>query len=339
MKSLVGPDASGRLLIVKLSSLGDVIHAMPVVHDLQVAAPGLRVDWVVEPGFAPLVRRVAGIGRVIECAQRRWRKRGWRGWFDAAVRAEKQAFQANLRAQAYDAVIDLQGLTKSALVARQALLAPGGERIAMANRTEGSGYEPPTRWVADRAVRIEPHIHVVDRSRELCARALGYAVQGPPVFGLQARPVRLERPTVALVHGTSRDDKLWPEAHWTTLGRRLVAAGFALALPQGSAEEAQRAQRLAAQIGAEQVTCWPMMSLDELTDRLGACVGVIGVDSGLSHLAVALDLPHVQLYNFPTAWRTGPLPAHGHAHQRSVGGDAVPGIEAVWAAWQAVSSA
>lgn len=330
------PGTVRRVLIVKLSSLGDVIHAMPVVHDLQAACPGVQIDWVVEPGFAPLVRRVAGIGRVIDCAQRRWRKQGLKGFFSAAVRAEKQAFRAALQAQAYDVVIDLQGLTKSALVARLARLAPDGERIAMANRTDGSGYEPPTRWVADRAISIEPHIHVVDRSRELCARALGYAVQGPPVFGLQARGPVQARPTVAIVHGTSRDDKLWPEAHWVALGQRLVQAGFALAWPQGSAVEAERAERLARQIGAEHCVLWPLMSLDALVDRLGACVGVIGVDSGLSHLAVALNLPHVQLYNFPTAWRTGPLAAHGHAHQVSVGCDGAPSLDEVWQAWQTV---
>jgi len=197
LKALTQPGVAGRVLIVKLSSLGDVIHAMPVVHDLQAACPGVLIDWVVEPGFAPLVRRVAGIHRVIDCAQRRWRKRGISGLFSADVRAEKRAFRDALRAEAYDAVIDLQGLTKSALVARQARLAPGGERIALANRTEGSGYEAPTRWVADRAIRIEPHIHVIDRSRALCARALGYAVSGPPVFGLRADGPALSRPTVA----------------------------------------------------------------------------------------------------------------------------------------------
>lgn len=328
------------MLIVKLSSLGDVIHAMPVVHDLRAARPGLQIDWVVEPGFAPLVRRVAGIGRVVECPQRRWRRQGLlKGWFDPQVCAEKRSFRGSLREQAYDAVIDLQGLTKSALVARRARLAPGGERIAMANRTDGSSYEPPTRWMAHRAIRIEPHVHVVDRSREVCARAFGYAVQGSPMFGLQGHAVPLPRPTIALVHGTSRDDKLWPEDLWVALGQRLVQAGFALVLPQGSATEAERALRLAQRIGAGDAACWPGMSLDALTDRLGACAGVIGVDSGLSHLAVALNLPHVQLYNFPTAWRTGPLEAHGHAHQRAVGGAGVPSLETVWTAWQAVWAA
>ncbi|MEX8517947.1 MAG: lipopolysaccharide heptosyltransferase I [Leptothrix sp. (in: b-proteobacteria)] len=328
-----------RILIVKLSSLGDVIHAMPVVADLRAAHPGVQIDWVVEPGFAPLLRRVNGIGRVLECAQRRWRKRWWRG----EVRAQKRAFLAELQAEAYDAVLDLQGLTKSALVAWRARTTPGGRHYALANQTDGSGYEAPTRWLADQAIEIEPHIHVVDRSRELAAKALGYALSGSPCYGLSAATVGQRahptQPTLVCVHGTSRDDKLWPEADWIVLGQRLVAQGWRLAFPQGSEVEAERARRLAEAIGAEHCELWPRISLDELTDRMGATQGVIGVDSGLSHLAVALDLPHVQLYNFPTAWRTGPQPAHGHRHQVSVGGDGVPSLETVWSAWLQVSAA
>ncbi|MEY4755046.1 MAG: lipopolysaccharide heptosyltransferase [Pseudomonadota bacterium] len=326
-----------KILIVKLSSLGDVIHAMPVVADLRRALPQARIDWVVEPGFAPLVRRVAGIGRVIGCAQRRWRKR----WWTAAVRTEKAAFKAELRSEAYDAVLDLQGLTKSALVAWRSRTTAGGRRYALANRTDGSGYEAPTRWLADRAIHIEPHIHVVDRSRELAARALGYVLQGAPDYGLgRARPAADgAAPLLVCVHGTSRDDKLWPEADWIALGRRAVAQGWRLAFPQGSDDEAARAQRLAEAIGTAHCACWPRISLDELAERMGAAQGVIGVDSGLSHLAVALDLPHVQLYNFPTAWRTGPQPAHGHRHQLSVGGTAVPSLDTVWSAWQQVLAA
>lgn len=328
-----------KILIVKLSSLGDVIHAMPVVADLHARLPGAQIDWVVEPGFAPLVRRVAGIGRVIGCAQRRWRKR----WWSSQVRTEKAAFLAELQAERYDAVLDLQGLTKSALVAWRARMAPGGLRYALANQTDGSGYEAPTRWVADRAIAIQPHIHVVDRSRELAARAFGYPLGGSPDYGLRVsvagQRAHPSQPTLVCVHGTSRDDKLWPEPDWTLLGRRMVVQGWRLAFPQGSDVEAERAQRLAAAIGAEHCDLWPRISLDELTDRMGATQGVIGVDSGLSHLAVALDLPHVQLYNFPTAWRTGPQPAHGHRHQVSVGGDDVPSLETVWSAWQQVSAA
>lgn len=322
-----------HILIVKLSSLGDVVHAMPAVQDLRRAFPQARIDWVVERGFAPLVRRCEGVGRVIESDQRRWRRR----WWAADVRAERRAFRAALCEQAYDAVIDLQGLTKSALVAWQARLAPGGRRIAMANRTEGSSYEAPTRWVAHVAVRLAPHVHAVQRARELCAQALGYAAQGPWRFGLHASAAPAAGPavapgTVALVHGTSRDDKLWPEPHWLALGQRLIAQGHRLALPQGSPAEAERARRLAQALGPA-AEVWPHMDLGQLSDSLAACAGVVGVDSGLSHMAVALDLPHVQLYNFDTAWRTGPL----GGRQCSVVGAGGPPLEAVWQAWLAAS--
>ncbi|HET7794937.1 MAG TPA: lipopolysaccharide heptosyltransferase I [Rhizobacter sp.] len=319
-----------RVLLVKLSSLGDVVHAMPVVHDIQSVYPNAKIDWVVEPAFAPLVRRVRGIDEAIECAQRRWRK----GWWTSAVRAEWRSFRNRLQVLRYDAVIDLQGLTKSAIVARLA----NGPSFGLANRTEGSGYEAPARWLVDQPIPIEPHIHAVDRSRELAARALNYTVNGSPRFGLQAQAARSAQPTVVFVHGTSRDDKLWPEENWVDLGKRMIASGFAVALPHAGTEELARAQRLAQALG-DRAIVWPAMSLDALVDQMGATQGVIGVDSGLSHIAVALDLPHVQLYNFPTAWRTGPQLAHGHRHQVSIERDPTPEVDLVWATWQVVRRA
>ena len=323
-----------NILIVKLSSLGDVVHAMPAVQDLRAARPGAAIDWVVEGGFAPLVQRCEGVRHVIGFGLRRWRKAP----LAPQTRAEWRGFREQLRGQAYDAVIDLQGLTKSALVARAARLAPDGRRYAMANRTEGSSYEAPTRWLSDVAVRLEPHVHAVARSRELCARAFGYEVPHELRFGLHASAAAIgdRPPCVAFVHGTSRADKCWPEAHWIDLGQRLVAQGVGVGLPHGDDGELERAQRLAQALGpAAQV--WPRAGLGELTDRLAACSGVIGVDSGLSHVAVALDLPHVQIYNFDTAWRTGPLP--GCTRQRSVHAAPTPSVDAVWEAWREVSTA
>lgn len=321
-----------RVLIVKLSSLGDVVHAMPVVRDLHAARPGVVVDWVVEPAFAPLVRRVDGIGEVIECALRRWRKAWWTG----AVRSEWRTFRERLQREPYDAVIDLQGLTKSALVARMAR----GVSHGLAHRTDGSSYERPARWLVDEAVSVPRHIHVVDRSRAVVAQVLGSTVSGPPRYGLRAAavPDTTAAPLMVFVHGTSRDDKLWPEADWTALGHRLLAAGWRIALPHSDAAEQARAQRIAAALGPA-ASVWPAMGLGAVVDQLATASGVIGVDSGLSHIAVALDLPHVQLYNFPTAWRTGPQPAHGHRHQVSVEGEPAPALDAVWRAWQAVSAA
>ena len=319
-----------NILIVKLSSLGDVVHTLPVVQDLLAVFPDAQVDWVVERGFAPLVRRCEGVARVIPSELRRWRKAP----LSRTTRAEWRAFREDLHARAYDAVIDLQGLTKSALIAHMARLAPGGRRFAMANRTAGSSYEAPTRWVADIAIPLEQQLHAVERAREVCARAFAYALSGSPRYGL-AHGGAAQEDTVVLVHGTSRADKCWPEDHWVQLGRRLLEQGRALALPHGNDDEEARSGRLAQALGAR-TTVWPRLSLDALTERMAHCAGCIGVDSGLSHIAVALGLPHVQIYNFDTAWRTGPL---GNPLQRAVYARPTPDVASVWQAWQAVTMA
>jgi heptosyltransferase I len=322
-----------NILIVKLSSLGDVVHTMPAVQDLRAARPDAVIDWVVEAGFASLVQRCEGVHRVIGFGLRRWR----RGWPGARTVEEWRAYRRELRAQRYDVVLDLQGLTKSALVSRAAHVTDGGRRYALGNRTEGSGWEAPTRWLADVPIRIEPRIHAVTRSRELCARALGYAIPRELRFGLHAiAAAAVSRRCVAFIHGTSRDDKCWPEPHWLELGRRLLASGCSIGLPHGDDAERERAERLAAALGAA-AQVWPRVDLGQLTDRLAACAGVVGVDSGLSHVAVALDLPHVQIYNFETAWRTGPMAEA--RRQTSVSAAPTPSVDAVWHAWQQVSTA
>ncbi|MDB5778096.1 MAG: lipopolysaccharide heptosyltransferase [Polaromonas sp.] len=328
-----------NILLVKLSSLGDVVHSLPVVHDILAALPGARIDWVVEKSFAPVLALHPGLRRIIPCEIRRWRKSP----LSAVTRQQWNAFKADLRQTEYDAVIDLQGLTKSALVARLARLAPGGKRYALANQTDGSGYEAPTRWVADVAIRVKPHIHAVQRSRELAAQALGYALAPSPDYGLKRHPAQAGRVphapeiianTVAFVHGTSRADKEWPLAHWTALGHRLNAAGYQIALPHGNEKEKSKSLAIARALNESapgQAIVWPLLPLDALTHELARCAGVIGVDSGVSHIAVALDLPHVQLYNFDTAWRTGPDAAGGR--QVSVYAAPSPGVDEVWRAW------
>lgn len=325
-----GRRGEGRVLIVKLSSLGDVVHAMPAVQDIRRAWPNLHIDWVVERAFAPLVARCEGVEHVIPIDLRRWRKAP----FAASTRQAWRAFRADLSAQAYDVVVDLQGLTKSALVARLARLTPLGRRYAMANRTEGSGYEAPTRWVADETVRLEPHVHAVQRARLICAKAFSYQVDGPARFGLVSHPKALERATVALVHGSSRADKQWPRTHWLELGRMLNAQGFRVALVHGN--EPERAASVAMAQAMPDAVVWPAMDLDALIDHLGGCAGVVGVDSGISHIAVALDVPHVQIYNFDTDWRTGPQAQNAH-RQISVYAMPHPTIDAVWQEWETLA--
>lgn len=317
-----------KVLIVKLSSLGDVIHSMPAVMDIHAVFPHAQIDWVVERGFAPLAARCAAVHRVIPCELRRWRKSFFKADSRAQTRADWRDFKTDLQREAYDAVIDLQGLTKSALVSWMARTTSQGKRYALANRTDGSGYERPTRWVADVAVPITPHIHAVDRSRVLCAQALGYDVPAQINFGL-GHASSHRKPYVVLVHGTSRADKEWPLDHWYALGLRLKQAGLNVALPHGSEAERLRSEALADMLPGAVV--WPRLSLDQLTSEMAQCTGVIGVDSGLSHMAVALDLPHVQIYNFDTAWRTGP---EGLLRQCSLVDFPTPSVDAVWQAWQ-----
>ncbi|NDP64387.1 lipopolysaccharide heptosyltransferase I [Polaromonas sp.] len=327
------------MLLVKLSSLGDVVHALPVVQDILAALPDARIDWVVEKSFASVLALHPGLHRIIPCEIRRWRKSP----LSKMTRQQWSAFKADLRQTEYDAIIDLQGLTKSAVVAWLARLAPGGKRYALGNQTDGSGYEAPTRWVADVAIRIKPHIHAVQRSRELAARALGYCLAPSPDYGLKRHPAQAGRTLsaperianrVAFVHGTSRADKEWPLGHWTALGHRLNAAGYQIALPHGNEKEKLKSQAIARALNESapgHAVVLPLLALDALTNELAQCAGVIGVDSGVSHIAVALDLPHVQVYNFDTAWRTGPDAASGR--QVSVYAAPEPGVDQVWQAW------
>ena len=327
-----------RILLVKLSSLGDVVHTLPVVQDILAAMPDAQIDWVIEKAFAPLLTQVEGLHRIIPCELRRWRKSFWTAQTWVAWRA----FKADLQVHSYDAVIDLQGLTKSAAVAWLANLTPHGKRYAMANQTEDSGYEAPTRWVADVAIPLEPHSHAVARGRLLAAQALGYSAVLPKKtlnYGLKvpvAQSIRAQEATkkIAFMHGSSRLDKTWPLQNWVDLGQRLMASGHHITLVHGSAAELAISKAIAQQLGSS-CTVLPLLPLDALAQELRGCQGAIGVDSGVSHIAVALGLPHVQIYNFATAWRTGPL---GCSQQVSVFAQPNPSVDTVWQAWLACSA-
>ncbi len=319
-----------RLLIVKLSSLGDVIQTLPALHDMRQALPGATFDWVAEEAFAPLLQAtVPGLARVIPVAQRRWRKTP----FSPAVRAERSRFIQMLQGEAYDVVIDFQGLIKSALVARRARLTQGGWRATYGNGSEDCGYEWPVRFMVQRPQPMPPRIHSLQRYRRLAALALGYPPRedGIRYDELKVTPTEPDG-SVMLVHGTTRADNEWPLARWAEVGRRLVAQGLPVSVPQASATEAEFARQLCEAIGTG-AQVLPRMGLPALAARMAGCVGVIGVDSGLSHLAVALSLPHVQIFSQPRIWRAGPL---GSPYQVAVGGAEAPEVDTVWQAWQSV---
>ena len=329
-----------RILIVKLSSLGDVVHSLPVLVDIKSKFPDAQIDWVVEPAFASLLQFNSSIDRVIVCSLRDWT----RHYFDASARQGVRSFLKELRKIPYDVVIDLQGLSKSALISRCATLTPKGMRVAMANQTDGSSYESLTRWVSNLAIELPKKIHAVDRGRLLCSKALAYELPNQLDFGLGANLAHLQTKTdplnttkpstvlhkdqVLLIHGTSRADKAWPLSHWIDLSKRLITSGYEVCITYASDTEQEFVNELMTNV--EGLTLWHKHSLGDLSNLMRNCFGAIGVDSGVSHLAVALDLVHVQIYNFQTEWRTGPLHS---PYQTSIYADPTPGVDVVWSAW------
>jgi heptosyltransferase I len=317
-----------RILIVKLSSLGDVVQTLPVIHDIHAHMPGSRVDWVVEEAFAGLLRQVPSLERVVPIAQRRWRQGRW----SARVLRERTEFQGLLHEQAYDAVLDLQGLIKSGLVARQARLVPGGFRATFGNRSELCGYEWPVRFLVQRTVSMPRRIHAVARTRWMAGAALGYGtdVVNEPAVYPWSRSEATGAPQIFFAHGTTRADNEWPEARWIALGRRFVDEGFEILLPQAGEREAAFASRVAGGLGAA-AQVLPPMNLQTLLVSMARASGLIGVDSGVAHMGVALGLPQVQIFSQPRVWRAGPV---GQPHQKAVGGDHVPDVDEVWSAWR-----
>lgn len=271
------------VLLVKTSSLGDVIHNLPVVSDLLRVWPHLAIDWVVEESFAEIPRLHGGVRQIFPVAIRRWRKQlGQR-----ATWQEIAAFRQAVRANCYDLIIDTQSLLKSALITRMA----DGLRCGYSAE---AAREPLAAWLYDCRYAIPKSAHAVERNRWLAAAAAGYSPDLPLRYGIHLNTETPASPFCALLTATSRDDKLWPEAHWQALGQQLAAQGLRCALPAGSVRERERAQRIAAGIpGAELV---PPASLTELAHLLDAARAVVGVDTGLTHLAAALDRPVAALY-------------------------------------------
>lgn len=314
-----------RILIVKTSSLGDVIHNLPVVSDIRRHFPDAVVDWCVEDSFASIPRLHPGVGKIIPVAIRRWRK----NLTKAATWQEIGDFRRSLQAEAYDAVVDTQGLVKSALMASQAR----GPALGYA---ADSAREPLAARFYQRKYSVSRELHAVVRNRRLAAAALGYAADGEPDYGIEAAPAGFawlpHRPYVVFLTATSRDDKLWPEANWLALGRELNSLGISAILPGGSAVERERASRLAA--GVPGAVAAPAMSIPDLAALLAGGRAAVGVDTGLTHLAVALKVPTVALYTATDPGLTGVL---GVGFHRNLGGKAqTPPASAVLAELQPV---
>jgi heptosyltransferase-1 len=300
-----------RILFVKTSSLGDVVHNCPAVSDVARQVPDATIDWMVEEPFAEVAALHPRVRRVIPVAVRRWRGR----LLSPATWSEFAAFRGALRSERYDAVIDSQGLIKSALLAACAQGRKHGYDRA-------SAREPFAARFYDVVHSIRVQEHAVERNRQLAAAALGYAVPQECDYGLRAAagPAGdVRAPYALLLTMTSRDDKLWAEEHWRSLGASLEARGIQCLLPWGTEEERRRCARIATAVPRSLVP--PRMSLAALAGLARGAHCVVGVDTGLAHLAAALDARVIGLYCGSDPALTG---LHGSGRLRNLGATGRP---------------
>jgi len=328
-----------RILIVRTSSLGDLVHMLPAISDIARHVPGAVIDWVAEEAFAEIPGWHPAVHEVIKVAHRRWRK----AWWSAPVKAERRALAERLRAVQYDVVLDMQALMKSAWLVRQTR----GVRHGLDWR---SAREPLASLFYQERHRVEFWQPAVIRQRKLAALAFGYTYSGPPDFGLQAfaqqaqaqaracaasledcaRPhhhLNTDHGYAIIMPSASRDDKLWPEDDWRAVFARVREAGCTLRLLAGNPQEAERAQALVA--GLDGVKVLPRMDLTAIARQLAGARIMVGLDSGLTHLSAALGRPTVGIYRASTPVRT---PLIGSNFTASLGDrGAPPSREAVLA--------
>ena len=277
-----------KVCVIKTSSMGDVIHTLPALTDAQRAIPNLSIDWVVEENFAEIPRWHSAVNRVIPIALRRWRKSP----FSIQTRNEWKNYRTLLQAENYDAVIDAQGLIKSALFATR--FAQGVKH----GYDRQSIREPLASFFYDKKYAISYQQHAVERIRQLFALSLGYElpqVQGDYGIARHFLHQTPEQNYVVFIHSTTRADKHWEESEWKKLIEKITAlSDCEIHLPWGNEQEKARAERLTQ--AHSNVIVLPKLTLTELAKQLANAKAVVSVDTGLAHLTAALDKPNITLY-------------------------------------------
>jgi heptosyltransferase-1 len=309
------------ILVIRPSSLGDIVYALAIVSDIRRHRAGVAIDWVAERGFVPLVKLCPDIRRVVPFALRRWR----RALFNRSTWREIGAFRHELDAHRYAAVLDLQEQVKGAIIARAAR----GRRHGF---DRASVREPLATLAHDVHHRVPRDLHFVQRCRLLAAASLGYAIDDPPRWHLvppSGAPSLPQRPFAVVLHATSRREKLWPEERWRALIAHFSHAGYATVLPWGSPGEEAQSRRLAAGFDDAIVPGW--LALPEAAALLARAEIAVGVDTGFTHLAAALGTPTVGLFFVTDPVLHGVAVAGSHARDLG-GGDAMPDVDEVVAA-------
>ncbi|WP_181297927.1 lipopolysaccharide heptosyltransferase I [Pseudomonas sp. Q2-TVG4-2] len=284
-----------RVLLIKTSSLGDVVHTLPALTDAQRAMPGIQFDWVVEEGFAEIPAWHSAVAQVIPVAIRRWRKHPLQTLYSG----EWRRFKARLREARYDLVIDAQGLLKSAWLTRYV-------NASVAGLDRDSAREPLASRFYDRRYAVPRDQHALERVRQLFAQSLGYPLPSLSAdYGLDRRLLATpnEQPYLLFLHGTTWPSKHWPEQYWRELAERMSEFGWAIRLPWGNADEKARAERIAKGLGG--VSVLPRLNLGGIAKVVAGARACVAVDTGLGHLAAALDVPGISLYGPTLPGRVG----------------------------------
>lgn len=294
-----------RVLIVRTSSLGDLVHMLPAITDMAAHVPDIVLDWVVEEAFAAIPSWHPAVNHVIPVAHRRWRK----SWFSAQTRAERQAVVQTIASRHYDVVLDMQALLKSIWLVRAA----SGVKHGLDWR---SAREPLCSLFYDVRHRVGFWQPAVLRQRQLAGSTFGYQWEAEPDFGLQA--FRAGEPAAhryaVIMPSASRDDKLWPTEHWQAVFDRVQSAGLELVLLAGNEREAERAHMLVGPRTHARVQ--PRSTLTELARLMAKARLMIGLDSGLTHLSAALGVDTIGIYKASTPVRT---PLEGSGYTASLG--------------------
>lgn len=284
-----------KILVVKMSSLGDILHLFPAVSDLRRIFPDAEIHWLVEPAFAEVTGWHTAVDKVITAPLRAHKKVWWK------IPALLSKLRRQLAAENYDIVLDAQGLLKSALLARLA----GNVVFGFA---AGSAREPLAARFYKKTARVADGLHVIEKNRQLVATIFSVDVTRTADYGLEEfrrKQMNAElsgalisftgQPYVVLLHGTTWNSKYWPEASWIELIHLLAQQGWRCLLPWGNEEEHQRAERLQA-TGGEYAWVLPRLSLADLINVLLHARSFVSVESGIGHIAAALDIPGVMLH-------------------------------------------
>jgi len=273
--------------------MGDVVHALPLASDIRNHFPDAHIDWVVEETFAAIPRLHSAVDQVIPVAVRRWRRTLWR----PSTWRQIGAVRTRLRTAQYDHVIDCQGLMKSAWIARWAK----GANTVVSGFDWSSAREKMATWFYGKRFAVARDQHAVVRNRRLGALALGYTMARVPRFDLSAGPLLPELQTVyssapvaVLLTNASRATKLWPDDQWQQVYQSLVQRGMRSVLFWGSEAERLSTQQRARTMQGAIVA--PRCALEHVVTALAHARVVVGLDTGLTHLANALGVPTVAIF-------------------------------------------